>query len=183
MMRVLFTTNPQSGHWQPLIPFANALRAVGHEVAFAATPTASASIAALGFHCFPAGTDDTPEEAQTRRERMATLPGEEASAWVWPNRFAGTWAAGRLPQLLAVCLQWEPAVVVRENLEFAGCIAAERSGVPHAAVQVTAWRPQFHPLIREPLNHLRQLVGLPPDPDLTMLYKHLLIVPAPPGYL
>ena len=75
---------------------------------------------------------------------------------------------------------WQPAVLVRENLEFAGCIAAERHGLPHAAVQVTAWRPWFHPLIVEPLNRLRESVGLPPDPDLAMLYRYLLLVPGPP---
>ena len=181
-MRVLFTTNPQSGHWHPLVPFAEALRAAGHEIVFATTPTACTAIRALGFHCLPAGADETADEVQARREWMAALPGKEASAWVWPNRFAGTWAADRLPDLLAICQGWEPAIVVRENMEFAGCIAAEVHGLPHATVQVTAWRPQFHPLIAPPLNHLRQNLGLPPDSNLAMLYRYLLIVPAPPTY-
>lgn len=182
-MRVLFTTNPQSGHWHPLVPFAEALRAAGHQVAFATTPTACTAIRALGFHCVPAGADETADEGQARREWMAALPGREASAWVWPNRFAGTWTADRLPDLVAVCQDWEPAIVVREYMEFAGCIAAEFHGLPHAAVQVTAWRPQFHRLIVPPLNHLRQTLGLPPDSNLAMLHRYLLIVPAPPSYL
>jgi UDP:flavonoid glycosyltransferase YjiC (YdhE family) len=181
MMRVLFTTNPQTGHWQPLIPFADALRATGHEVAFAATPTACAAISALEYPCFLAGADETAEEAQDRRQRMAAH-WADASAWVWPTVFAGTWAVRRLPDLLAICEEWRPAVLVRENTEFAGCIAAERRGLPHAAVQVTAWRPWFHPLIAEPLNHLRESVDLPPDPVQSMLYRFLLIVPAPPGF-
>ena len=56
-------------------------------------------------------------------------------------------------------------------MKFAGCIAAERVGLPHAAVRVTAWRPWFHPLIGEPLNRLREGVGLPADPNLTMLSR------------
>ena len=108
--------------------------------------------------------------------------GRTVAAWIFPNLFAGVWAAERLPDLLAVCRDWQPAVLVREDMEFAGCIAAEKCGLPHAAVQVTAWRPWIRPLIVEPLNRLRESVGLPPDPDLAMLFRYLLIVPGPPGY-
>ena len=90
-MRVLFSTLPASGHWHPLVPFAAALRAAGHEVAFATASERCAAIAALGFRCFPAGTEETAEEAQERRDRLAVL-GTESAAWVWPNLFAGRWA-------------------------------------------------------------------------------------------
>ena len=63
-MRVLFSTLPASGHWHPLVPFAAALRTAGHEVAFATAPDRFAAISALGFACFPAGTDETAEEWQ-----------------------------------------------------------------------------------------------------------------------
>jgi UDP:flavonoid glycosyltransferase YjiC (YdhE family) len=65
-MRVLFTTNHGSGHWHPLIPFAHALEAAGHEVAFAAAPTPGAAIGALGFRYFTVGRDETSEETQER---------------------------------------------------------------------------------------------------------------------
>ena len=32
-MKVLFTTQPLSGHWHPLVPFARALEDAGHDVA------------------------------------------------------------------------------------------------------------------------------------------------------
>ena len=181
-MRVLFTALTSSGHWHPLIPFAEALQAAGHEVAFATTPAACGAISALGFRCFGAGADETAEEGRARRAKMATL-GTESPAWALPNLFAGTWPAGRLPNLLAICQEWEPALLVREDMEFAGCIAAEHLGIPHATIQITAWRPWIRPLIVDPLNRLRESVGLPPDADLTMLYRFLLVVPAPPSYL
>jgi UDP:flavonoid glycosyltransferase YjiC (YdhE family) len=180
-LRVLFTTNPGSGHWHPLIPFADALRAAGHEVAFATAASACAAISGLGYRCFVAGADETPEEAHARRERAA-LPGTEAAAWNWQHLFAGVWAERRLPDLLAICAEWCPTVLVREDMEFTGCIAAEQAGLPHAVVQVTAWRPWFHPLIVAPLNRLRESVDLPPDADLIMLYRYLLLVPAPPSF-
>ena len=180
-MRALFTTLASSGHWHPLVPFADALREAGHDVAFATTPAACAAIAALGFRCFPAGADETPEDGRARRAKMAAL-GAESPAWALPNLFAGAWPASTLPDLLAICREWEPAIVVREDMEFAGCIAAERTGLPHAAVQISAWRPWIHPLIAGPLNRLRDEVGLPPDPGMAMLHRSLLIVPGPPGY-
>jgi UDP:flavonoid glycosyltransferase YjiC (YdhE family) len=181
-MRVLFTTNVQPGHWHPLVPFATALRQAGHEVAFATTPSACSAISALGFRCLPAGKDETAAEARELREQMETLPESDGAAWAWVNRFAGIWASGCLPDLVAICADWQPALVVREDLEFAGCIAAELRGLPHATVQVTAWRPSLSSLVIEPLNRLRAGVGLPPDPDLAILHRFLLIVAAPPRY-
>jgi len=123
----------------------------------------------------------TSPDQEDGARREAAL-GTESPAWALPNLFAGEWPRDRLPDLLTVCQEWKPAVVVREDMEFAGCIAAERTGLPHAAIQVSAWRPWIHPLIAGPLNRLRDEVGLPPDPDLTMLYRYLLISSVPTGY-
>ena len=181
-MRVLFTTMPTAGHWHPLVPFAEALQQAGHEVAFATTPAGCSAIAARGFRGLPVGADETAEEVRRWRGQVARRTATEGAAWAWPNLFAGAWAAPRLPDLLTVCREWRPAVVVREDLEFAGCVAAEASGLPHAAVQISAWRPWLHPLIAEPLDRLGRGVGLSPDPELGMLHRHLLIVTAPPSF-
>ena len=180
-MRVLVTTLPTAGHWHPLMPFAEALQRTGHEVAFATTPDGCAAIAGTGLHCFPVGADETAKEVSARRAMLAAL-GPESPAWAMPNFFAGPLAARRLPDLLAVCDEWRPDVLIREDSEFAGCVAAEARALPHAAVQISAWRPWLLPLVAEPLGRLREDVGLPPDPDLAMLHRHLLVVTAPPGF-
>lgn len=54
-MRFLFTTIPGSGHFNPLVPTAHALRVRGHDVAFAASPTFAQAIEAAGFEAHPAG--------------------------------------------------------------------------------------------------------------------------------
>lgn len=177
-MRVLFTSQPGSGHWRPLAPLAQALEAAGHEVAFATTPSFCPLIAEHGFRCFPVGVDDTDETAE--REQRKAGSGQASSVWV--DVFAGTRAMHSLPNLLAVCRDWHPSVLVREVTEFGGCIAAELLGLPHAAVQVSAFRPHLHQLIAESLNRLRVTVGLKPDPNLDMLYRYLLLVPGPPSY-
>ena len=54
-MRFLFTTIPGSGHFNPLVPTARALRVRGHDVAFAASPMFAQAIEAAGFEAHPAG--------------------------------------------------------------------------------------------------------------------------------
>jgi UDP:flavonoid glycosyltransferase YjiC (YdhE family) len=73
-------------------------------------------------------------------------------------------------------------VFVREISEFGGCVAAERLGRPHAAVQVSAFRPRLHGVIAPRLNRARDAVGLSADPDVAMLYRHLLLTPVPANY-
>lgn len=175
-MRVLMTAQPGSGHWRPLAPLAGALVGAGHEVAFATTPAFCAVIDRHGFRCFPAGSDEPTAESGPG----AAAPRQAAT--VWAETFAGTRAAGRLPDLLAIGREWRPDLVVRELTEFAGCVAAERLGIPHAAVQITAWRPHLHAVVAAPLDRLRRGIGLPPDPALAMLYRHLLLTPVPPRF-
>jgi UDP:flavonoid glycosyltransferase YjiC (YdhE family) len=118
-MRILFSTQAGSGHWRPLIPLAQAVQMAGHEVAFATTPSRSAG----------------PHDPTT------------PAAAVWVDVFVNVRARHALPDLLAACETWRPDLLVREMTEFAGCVAAERFGIPHAAVQVGAWRPELHALI------------------------------------
>jgi MGT family glycosyltransferase len=182
-MRVLITTHPEVGHWHPLVPLARALAAADHDVAFATTPVGCAALATLGFRGFPVGHDETPEEVAVRQARLTRLAPEERATVFWAEVFPQTRAGRMLPDLLDVVRAWRPHLVLREFLEFAGCVAAEHDGLPHAAVQMAAWRPRLHALLVEPLTRLRQSVGLPADPELLMPYRHLLLVTAPPSFL
>jgi UDP:flavonoid glycosyltransferase YjiC (YdhE family) len=181
-MRVLFTTQPESGHWHPLVPLARALDAARHEVAFATTPAGCAAIATTGIRCVPVGSDEPAQDVADRRARLAALAPEDRAPVFWSEVFPRIRAERILPDLLTVVRSWRPSVMVRDFLEFAGCVAAEREGLPHAAVQVAAWRPRLHSLLVAPLDCLRQSVGLSADPDLAMPYRYLLLVTAPPSY-
>ncbi len=57
-MRALCTCVPGYGHFHPMVPVARALQAAGHDVAFATTPVACATLGDFGFQCFPVGIDD-----------------------------------------------------------------------------------------------------------------------------
>lgn len=178
-MRALFTSQAGSGHWRPLLPLAMALAAAGHEVAVATTPVACASIAVYGLRCFPVGIDDWRAEAGTPPD----LPGPTApAAEVWVEVFAKVRAAHALPDLLTVCATWQPDLLVRELTEFAGGLAAERLDLPHAVVQVGAWRPDLLAHVTPALDRLRATVDLPPA-SAPLRVGDLLLTLSPPSFL
>ncbi len=176
-MRVLFTTQVGSGHWRPLAPFARALTDAGHDVAFASSPIFCSIIAEHGFRGFLVGRDDW----LTRSQQSAPSAEPEQSEAVLFNQFIPR-AERDLPALLALIRDWHPDLLVRETTEFAACVAAERAGLPHAAVQISAFRPHTHPLLVPALDQLRAAADLPSDPTLAMLYRYLLLVPFPPRF-
>ncbi|MDQ3929271.1 MAG: glycosyltransferase [Chloroflexota bacterium] len=178
-MRVLFTTHPTASHWHPLVPLAQALEAAGHEVAFATSPSFCPTIVTKGFRCFPAGADDVPEERQARREQMVGLNPREETFFTLRHAFAGPRADRSLVSLLDIIAEWQPEVMVRENTEFAGCVAAERTGVPHAVMQITAAWPFFLDAVGPPVARLLASVGLPAEEPGAVLYSYLLLSPRP----
>jgi UDP:flavonoid glycosyltransferase YjiC (YdhE family) len=181
-MRTLFTTQVGAGHWRPLAPFAQALQAAGHEVAFATTPFGCGVIAAHGFRCFPAGIDDWPIPPQRRQANTSQPASPPQAEAVWVDVFVNVRAAHAIPDLFAICEQWHPDLIVREATEFGGCVVAERLGIPHATVQVGAYRPDLEQSIAPALNLQRAAVGLLPDPALATLHRYLLLSSVPPSF-
>ncbi len=183
-LRVLFTTIAATGHFQPIVPFARGLAAAGHTVAFATTPDFVAAIEASGFSCFAVGVPKTPGDVL--RERgidHARLSREEAILEAVQWFFLGEHKRREIDELLALIAAWQPDLIVREQTEFAGCVAAERADLPHAAVQIVArgMPATFRAPIPPRLDALRGAVGLPPDPDLASLERYLWLSPFPPS--
>jgi len=177
-MRVLFTILPLSGHFYPLVPFARALAAAGHDVAFAAPAFFASPVAGADFRFFPAGLAQTIDELYPRSH---TLSNPEKVTF-WRELFTDLWPRHTIPDLLALASTWQPDLIVRENMEYGGCIAAERLGLPHAGVVINAVA-EFIPADRlaAPLNALRAAHDLPPDSAMAMLHRYLQLCPFPPG--
>jgi UDP:flavonoid glycosyltransferase YjiC (YdhE family) len=74
-----------------------------------------------------------------------------------------------------------PDLIVRDASDFGGCVAAEVLGIPHVAHQGAAFLQWMLALLAEPLAELRATHGLPPDPELCMLERYLVLSPFPPG--
>jgi UDP:flavonoid glycosyltransferase YjiC (YdhE family) len=179
-MRVLFTTYPYLGHFYPLVPLAGAARDAGHEVAFATAAELAPVVERLGFAFLRAGPerpDDT--ELARLREAAARLPGRERQAFVVRHVFAGATARRTAADLLGVCATWRPDLLVRDQTEFGGCLAAEALGLPHAMHQSTALPAPTFAALGESFAELRAAHGLPPDPDLNMLDRYLVLSPFP----
>jgi MGT family glycosyltransferase len=189
-MRVLFTTLPGYGAFQPLVPVAQALGAAGHEVAFAASATFCRVVTGAGFRCLPAGVDWSLDDKDAVFARVRGTLGPQAAPFS-PVRdvFAGFMAPRMVPDLLAIARSWPYDLLVRDPLEFGGCVAAEVLGVPHTAYGPlfcfwdAAWHAVPGEVAKPELDGMRVTHGLPPDPKLAMLHRHLYLACLPRAFL
>jgi UDP:flavonoid glycosyltransferase YjiC (YdhE family) len=179
VVRVLFTFTGGRGHVEPLVPIARAAGAAGHTVAFAGRPSILPAVEALGFGVFP--TESARDEPPKRIPLRELDPEREERDF--RDGFADRIARDRAGRVLALCGDWQPDVVVCEETDFGGMVAAERLGLPYASVVViAAGSLARRELVVGPLNALRAERGLPPDPELAMLSRYLVLVPFPPSY-
>jgi MGT family glycosyltransferase len=179
-MRVLFTSSPDTGHLHPLVPIARAMVDAGHEVAFATPAPFAPTVERSGFRVFPAGMTKTIAEAFP--EHLALRGRAETEFMLRCVRPAQ--AAAMVRGLQGVMAGWRPDLLVREGSEFGGCIAARHAGIPYAVVEVlaTGFGEDRRSFLSAGLAGLLAEYGLPPDPELGMLDRQLVLSPFPPSY-
>jgi UDP:flavonoid glycosyltransferase YjiC (YdhE family) len=190
-MRVLFTLLPGTGSLRPLLPLAQVLRARGHDVAFCSSPALGPAVERQGLPFFAAGLDwDTSDPhyievlcAEAGGLTFPPLTGMARLAWVTNELFIGAAARRMLGDVVRFAGDWSTDLIVRQSLEYSGCVAAERLGLPHASVADAAHSAldRRHEVVAS-LDRLRSSVGLPPDPDGDMVYRHLHLCFAPPRF-
>jgi UDP:flavonoid glycosyltransferase YjiC (YdhE family) len=175
-MRILFATTRGAGHVGPLVPFAQACVAAGHEVFVATPPSAGAHVKRAGLPLATLGEPDAATmDAIWARVKAAATAAEQGRI-VFEEVFAGEFARSALPRMLEIADSWLPDVIVRETSEFSAPLAAEAIGVPdvHVACFLSVANTRVF-TSRPPLTHLRAQFGLPAaerdrgaDPCLTM---------------
>jgi UDP:flavonoid glycosyltransferase YjiC (YdhE family) len=178
-VRILFTFAGGNGHLQPLLPIAHAAQDAGHEVAFAGQPVMSQMVEDAGHRFFATGGDTF---GARERLPLAELDAERERRDI-RDGFIRRTGRERAALIRAVCAEWQPDLIVCEEIDFGGLVAAESLGLPHATVLVTA----AGSLIRkeslaEPLDELRAEYGLPADPDVAMPGRFLVLSPFPPSF-
>jgi UDP:flavonoid glycosyltransferase YjiC (YdhE family) len=180
MSRMLFTFAGGTGHFLPLAPFARAAERAAHIVAFGAQPGMIATVEEAGFSAFDTGgrtllemTERMPLlEYDLTREHRAIRDG-----------FAGRTARERATRVRQVCESWHPDVIVCEEMDFGALVAAEGLGIPYASIiSIGSGAFVWPQLVGEPLNALRNEHELPPDPDLSILHRYLVVSPFPPSF-
>jgi len=155
-------------------------RAPRADVAFATGASFAPVVAHAGFRHIPVGFDGDIDDAYPQ---LRTWRGPDRVAFMRREVFGAFRPRQMLPDLLAFAARWPPDLVVREEREYGGCLAAEALGLPHAAVGITIGGDRAFPeLIAAPLDALRAAHGLPPDPGLAMPYRYLTLRPFPPSF-
>ena len=179
-MRIAFVTNPALGHLLPLLPLALAARDAGHDVRVVGGASIGPAVQRVGLPHVFAGPPDLPTVFAQVPGR-AGLSGRRLAAVIWGRGFAGILAPALAAATLELARDWPPHLVIHEDSEQGSWIAAERLGIPHVALQATAWRGSGLRLSSEPLNALRASLALAPDPALTRWHRHGYLGTRPPS--
>ena len=177
-MRVLVSAVPAIGHIVPLLDLAQALQSAGHEVRFATNKELHRLIIAAGLQPVEAGMS----VAEMREERLRRWPETErqpASKWA-TRMWAQIMAPSILQDLLAIATDWRPHVVVHDEGDYAGPVAAAKSDVPWVT---HAWGSPLRPTnelveLEEIASSLWASNGLD-VPASAGLYQHALVNPCP----
>ncbi|MEN3283730.1 MAG: hypothetical protein V7607_4870 [Solirubrobacteraceae bacterium] len=176
-MRVIFAFAGGSGHLEPLLPIARAVREAGHVVAFSGRSGVAERVRELGFEMFVTGPPGP--EAPSARTPLLEVDVERESR-VLRDGFAGRIARERAAGVLEICFGWRPDVLVCGEIDFGAMIAAERAGVPFATVLISATETFVREeVVAEPLDALRAEHGVPPGRGLAVPSRNLVLSPFP----
>ena len=152
------------GHLQPLLPYANALVARGHEVLVAGPEELRAPLLRAGLLHAPFDHPGDEGLAPIWARLRAVSQDEQPVIFV-QDIFAGANARAAIPGLLATIATWQPQLIIRDSVEFGSIVAAEVASVPHVRVAVHQRQMEEHirALAAAPIDTLRQAAGLSGD--------------------
>ncbi len=182
-MRVLCTCVPGDGHFNPMLPLARALADAGHAVAFATAESIAPHVVKAGFEFLPAGISlpDQLTEARRRYPEQAALFGAERFENFVPRMLAGVAAPPRIDDLVPIVEEWRPDVVVHDETELGGPVAAARAGIPHVDHSVGILRPlSMFRLAHQTLEPVYERCGVQLGPHAG-LFDYLYLDVCPPS--
>jgi UDP:flavonoid glycosyltransferase YjiC (YdhE family) len=168
-MRILITSTPGLGHFNPLLPLMRAALAEGDDVLVGIAESGAAHPHQHGFATTPLDDVD-PLQAQVFWDGLAGQA--EPNSYVISQFFGRLRTRAALASTVGAIEKFRPDLVVSELTEFAGQIAAEMTGVPHVTVGVAAlsasdW--SHAPLVAE-IDEIRVDAGLDPVAEVPWRY-------------
>lgn len=178
-MKILFTVHPGAGHLHPMAPLARVLGGRGHDVRVAASPAFATSVSDAGLVHAPAGIPWLESDAD------AHLPGfTEADPLTGLATLFGEPSARLAADVLAAAAEWEPDLVVRDNTELGGWVAAHVLHIPLVAFGVIERLPLPAMAAFAPqLDSLRAAYPELADADAASTFGDLYLEPTPPALL
>ncbi|MCX4957497.1 glycosyltransferase [Streptomyces virginiae] len=131
-MKILLSTGPSFGLYNPVVPLAWALRASGHDVLVAAPPGMASTVNGSGLPFVPSSgpLDMFDVMMHDRAGRLLQRPDTEEELLPHIGRGFGRLAAGTLDGMLRIIEEWRPDVVVGESHAYSAGTAARILGVP-----------------------------------------------------
>jgi UDP:flavonoid glycosyltransferase YjiC (YdhE family) len=180
-MRVLMTTTGYAGHFNPLVPFARACVRAGHELRVAAPRSRGAIVERTGLE-LQACADPAEEDLARLVASAGELSQRDGHAHMMSEGFARVATRAVLPDVLKIIDSWRPDIIVRECQEYAGALAAEREGIPHArvALGLAAQEHETLSVAAGAVDELRAELDLPRDPDGSALRDSPYLTLVPP---
>jgi UDP:flavonoid glycosyltransferase YjiC (YdhE family) len=179
---MLFTCRPLTGHFDPLLPLAEAARSAGHAVAFASGDPVADRAREAGFLAFEAGPPDSFRAEWTPRfPNFTTLVGDAQREFFFTEIFANLELAPRADDLVSIMTEWRPHLVVHEVAELAAPMISTSMGIPYVDVGYGSLIPRSLLLAAGTAAawHWRAR-GLDPH-SVAGLFHHLYIDPCPPS--
>jgi UDP:flavonoid glycosyltransferase YjiC (YdhE family) len=181
-MRILMTTIRGEGHMRPLLPFADAFRARGHDVLIAIPEEGTSLVLEAGHEAWalpqaPAAVSD----AVFARTQGAGP--EEANRIVIGELFAGVHARAAIPGVVGAVAEWQPDVLLYETCEFAAPLVAECAALPsvRVAVHMASLERYIAEYAAREVDALRAEHGMEPDPTGERLLRGASITLTPPA--
>ena len=178
-MRMLVSAVPPTGHVVPLLDIACAMQDAGHEVRFATNAQSHQLVAEAGLRPVSAGMSSVEMIAE-RRRRWPEADGQPPTLWA-TRMWAQVMAPSTLADLLVEVAAWSPDVIVHDEGEYAGPVAAAKAGIPWIT---HAWGSPLRPAkelieLEDLAAPLWESCGLD-TPPAAGLYAHAARQPVPP---
>lgn len=169
-----------------MVPLARALTGRGHSVAFATAEEFCPYVKRAGFTTFPAGPGMADQLREARRRYPDFHP--QANIFSAPNlafTLTKIWAEigspPRLDDLEAIMHDWSPDLLVHDNREFAGPVAAAHADIPYVNHGVGTLLPlEMYELVGEAMAPLWEERGMEAGPNGGM-FRYLYIDICPPS--
>jgi UDP:flavonoid glycosyltransferase YjiC (YdhE family) len=165
------------GHYAPMAPLVQAMRAAGHDVAVASSPGFRASVNTPGVEFLPVGID-APDALAAFNQRPRSASTDSIDEIV-TGMFVDVWVPAVLADVHTL-LDWRPDVIIREEGEFAAPLVAQLAGVPCAEHSWGPVRPRRQvDAAAAALAPIWRANGVEPDP-LCGFYRSLYLDICPP---
>lgn len=139
MSRFLFVVPPLTGHTNPTVGVAAALRSRGHAVAWTGHAKVIAPLLPPDAELIPVAADPKDDDAlvAAAKAKSEGLRGAEALMFLWQD-FLLPLGHAMVPGVEAAVSRFEPDVLVVDQQAIAGAVVARRRGLPWATSATTS---------------------------------------------